>query len=319
MNNNYIKPLLRWTGGKTKMLDCLMDKFPTNISNYYEPFLGGGSVLFRLISEMEVENKVINNFYVNDINHGIISLYTNIKYNINHFLDTLENYIDIFDAAEEVDSHLKYKSPLQHTPIDDIIDKGRVYVYNFYRELYNHYLINNKFDDTAFSVLFLILNKTSYHGLYRVNKNGLFNTSYGFKSPKKKKQLHNVINNDLILNIHELLNLYDVSFTCQDYKKFLNRNFQKDDFIYMDPPYYPVHNQYFTQYTSDSFTNEHRHLIKLTNNINNRNIKFLQSNSYTNYILKHYDKYNIDFVLKNGTILDTPTNKCEVLISNFSY
>ena len=42
LNNNYQKPLLKWCGGKTQIINKIMDKFPKKINNYYEPFLGGG-------------------------------------------------------------------------------------------------------------------------------------------------------------------------------------------------------------------------------------------------------------------------------------
>mgnify|MGYP000400833173 CR=1 FL=1 len=48
--SNTIKPLLKWVGGKTQILDKLITNFPIEINNYQEIFLGGGSVLFTLLS-----------------------------------------------------------------------------------------------------------------------------------------------------------------------------------------------------------------------------------------------------------------------------
>jgi len=47
---DIVKPILKWVGGKTQILDKLIAEFPTKINNYHEIFLGGGSVLFTLLS-----------------------------------------------------------------------------------------------------------------------------------------------------------------------------------------------------------------------------------------------------------------------------
>jgi DNA adenine methylase len=49
-------PFLKWVGGKTQILDNVLDKFPKKINNYYEIFTGGGSVLLGLISRIESNN-----------------------------------------------------------------------------------------------------------------------------------------------------------------------------------------------------------------------------------------------------------------------
>ena len=41
-----VKPLIKWVGGKTQILDNVLQKFPKEMDNYREIFLGGGSVLF---------------------------------------------------------------------------------------------------------------------------------------------------------------------------------------------------------------------------------------------------------------------------------
>ena len=74
------KPILKWVGGKTQIMDKLIMDFPVEINNYHEIFLGGGSVLLTLLSY--IKNgiiKVKGNIYAYDINEPLIYLYKNIQ------------------------------------------------------------------------------------------------------------------------------------------------------------------------------------------------------------------------------------------------
>ena len=80
--NKEIKPIVKWVGGKTQILDKLICEFPTEMNNYREIFLGGGSVLLALLSC--VKNNVIKihgNVYAYDINEPLIYMYKNIQLN----------------------------------------------------------------------------------------------------------------------------------------------------------------------------------------------------------------------------------------------
>jgi DNA adenine methylase len=78
-NNKIQKPFLKWVGGKTQIIDRIISKIPKIIDNYHELFLGGGSVLFAVLS-LQKNNEIIikNKIYAYDINDSLINVYKNI-------------------------------------------------------------------------------------------------------------------------------------------------------------------------------------------------------------------------------------------------
>ena len=83
--NKIFKPLLKWVGGKTQILDKIMCEFPIEINNYHETFVGGGSVLLALLSyAKEGIIQIHDNIYAYDLNEPLIYMYKNIQ--INHLL-----------------------------------------------------------------------------------------------------------------------------------------------------------------------------------------------------------------------------------------
>ena len=85
-NTNLSKPLLKWVGGKTQILDKVFEHFPCTIQNYYEPFIGGGSVLLHLL-EKQLNKEIIikGNIFVSDNNLSLIHFYKTIHSSPNDF------------------------------------------------------------------------------------------------------------------------------------------------------------------------------------------------------------------------------------------
>jgi DNA adenine methylase len=142
-------PILKWVGGKTQLLSQILPLFPTQITNYYEPFVGGASVLIA------VAPRVTGRCVVGDINAPLIQLYNDIKTNPEPLYQKIQALAQQYHAAEDPAA-----------------------LYYQIRTLYNATPLN--LDKSA---MLVFLNKTCFRGLYREGPNG-FNVPFGnYKKP----------------------------------------------------------------------------------------------------------------------------------------
>ena len=131
----------------------------------------------------------------------------------------------------------------------------------------------------------IYLNRTCYNGLYRVNKSGFFNTPIGHNSSIQ------ILNEDGILAISEYLNSNEVSFMNGDYKNALAK-VTKRDFVFFDPPYYPITRDYFLRYDRDYFgVKEQEELKSVCDRLTQKGIRFIQTNSDCSEIRELYSEY----------------------------
>jgi DNA adenine methylase len=138
--NPLVAPVVKWVGGKRQLLQDISKHIPDKFSTYYEPFLGGGAVLFHLQPNRAV---------VNDINEELINIYTVIRDTLEELIKDLKkhkNEADYFYEIRELDRDKKKYSQLSN------IKKASRIIY---------------------------LNKTCYNGLFRVNQQGEFNAPFG--------------------------------------------------------------------------------------------------------------------------------------------
>jgi DNA adenine methylase len=226
------KPIIKWVGGKTQIIDKIMENFPQEINNYYELFLGGGSVLLALLESNIKINGSINAF---DINETLINMYINIRDRPNKIMSYMNIILNKFNNIEEE------KGPRNIKHKKDIKSKESFYYWIRYK--YNKYSQTKK-NSYKGSTLFIFLNKTCFRGVYREGPNG-FNVPYGhYKNPE-------VLNKEHLMNISVLIK--NVNFIHSDFEKSFERTFNINDFIYLDPPYAPINNLSFVNYVADGF------------------------------------------------------------------
>ena len=148
-----IKPFLKWVGGKTQIIDTLLNYFPREIKDYHEIFLGGGSVLLALLQHPDI--KVIGKIYAYDLNEPLIYVYKNIQSNYKELYSTLEYIMNEYSSIEDLngtgDSAI-FRNP---SNVEDA-KKSKESYYYWIRKEYNN--ITDK-SDLLCSAYFIFLNK----------------------------------------------------------------------------------------------------------------------------------------------------------------
>lgn len=293
------KPFLKWVGGKTQIIQQVTSKFPQEMNNYHEPFLGGGSVLFALLSLIREEKIVLKGkIYCYDINEALINVYKHIQSEKESLMNHVEYYMNQYDELSGTNVNRKPQN----------IDEAKTSKESFYywmRHLYNT-IDHNTIEHSA---LFMCINKTCFRGMYREGPNG-FNVPYGHykKTPK-------VMTRDEVDHISNMIQ--DVVFQCCDFENAL-KHVETDDFIYIDPPYAPENKTSFVGYVADGFTyDDHQRLFSQIKNMD-KSIKFVMSNAKVDLVLDEFQDYEYETIVARRAINskkpDSVTN--EVLIYN---
>jgi DNA adenine methylase len=202
---------------------------------------------------------------------------------------------------------------------NELIDILYEHQVNYYknREKY-YYFIRDEYitkNNTELAGRFIFLNKACYNGLYRVNRSGNFNVPHGrYINPK-------ICNKEKLLDCSELLRISDVKISCDVYKNITSKC-ENNDFIYLDPPYFPISKtSNFTDYTKESFgLLEHNELAKEYERLNSIGSKVILSNSNSEYIKTLYKKHDIIKIKSSRNISCNPKkrqNHYDLIILNF--
>lgn len=268
------KPFLKWVGGKTQIINTIIDKIPKEMENYHELFLGGGSVLFAILSlKQQGIIKINKNIYVYDINPVLITLYNNVKNNKDELFYFVDYYIKVYDSITTTVINRKPSS------LEEAVTSKESYYY------WIRYKYNNMDKTTIeYSALFIFLNKLCFRGMYREGPNG-YNVPFGHykKTPK-------IFTKDELDIISELIK--DVHFIHSDFEKSI-KNVKHGDFVYLDPPYAPEHDNSFVGYVEAGFDlNKHKKLFSEVKKLDN--VRFIMSNANVSLVTDEFKDYNID-------------------------
>lgn len=258
-----MKPFLKWVGGKTQILEEVLSDFPAEMNNYYEPFLGGGSVLLGLLTAVqEGRIKVKEKIYASDLNANLISLYKNIQSRPEEVINEVKKLHTEFSKIKGEVVNRKAST------IEEALSSPESY-YFWIRSCFNTMKAEEK-ESVVASARFLFLNKTCFRGLYREGPRG-FNVPFGnYKNPS-------IIEEEHIRAVSALIQ--GVVFNVGTFTEML-KGVKGGDFVYLDPPYAPENETSFVSYTTDGFSEEnHKALFLQCKTIGNGGGCFLMSNA----------------------------------------
>lgn len=224
------------------------------------------------------------NAIVNDFNLELINVYQVIRNNLEELLLDLRQHIndaDYFYNLRGLDRTPEYVN------LTDVQKASRV----------------------------IFLNKTCFNGLYRVNNSGEFNSPFGrYVNP-------NIVNEPTLRAVSNYLNSNNIQYRNGDYAQVLIEA-DRNTFVYLDPPYHPVSaSSNFTGYVQGGWSEADQiRLREVCDELNERNVKFLLSNSSTKFIIDQYQDYHISTVKANRAINSNGAKRGEVdevLIRNY--
>ena len=148
MSTNKPTPFLRWAGGKRRLTSTIVPSFPIGFdpakNRFFEPFVGGGAVMFSLGDSSATLYVPGNKLVINDVNPDLIATYTIIR-------DDVEGLIKELSKLAKSTSQTAFEKVKKSRPTNDLARAAR----------------------------FIYLNKTCFNGLWRVNSKGEFNVPYG--------------------------------------------------------------------------------------------------------------------------------------------
>ncbi len=292
---------LFYVGDKYRLMKQLSDLFPTEINNFYEPFVGGGTVFLNIDAKR---------YFLNDIDKHLV--------NIQKFLIlSAENPERFFKDVEKV--VLKYK--LSHSYKNDIVPASlkkefkKTYYARFNKEGYEKLRVHvnkNKKNDPLVLYILLIY---GFNRMLRFNGGGKFNLPVGNVDFNK-----NVV---IALNSYfEFVQGKKLKFTSQDFRKYFEKKkFEKDDFVYIDPPYLITSSEYNKIWGEK----EEKDLLGTMDKLDKKGVKFALSNvthyngSKNDLLIKWMQKYKVHKIKSNYISYHNNGKKniVEILVTNY--
>lgn len=290
MNDTYIKSPLNYIGGKYKILNQIIPKFPKKINTFVDLFGGGFNVGINVNA---------NNLIYNDVIEPLCEL-------INYFYDNTAD-----DVILKLERNIK----------ENNLTKENLEAFKRLRNKYNHYNYENE-EDRVLDFYTLILYSFNYQ--IRFNQSMEYNTPFG-----KNRSSYNLNTKKNIKSFIDKLNKINLSITKKRFIDFDFSSLGKDDFVYCDPPYlittgsYNDGNRGIKDWTID----DEKSLLNILDDLNSRGVKFalsnvLIANDKKNDILTEWSKKYTVYIIKNTFNNSNYRRKSkddaiEVLITNY--
>lgn len=237
MSNNF----LAWAGGKSQVMKHIAPHIPSYIRNYYEPFLGGGSVLLYMLDKADKGLITIDgNLLCADVNRALILTFDTIRASAERVIQQYEDLCCVFGECISEDKCKKHYCVCMCKECFYLAIRT---TFNAFAKKHLHSQGDtfevSKIHMTAridIAAQFLFLNATCYRGLYRESKSGAMNSCFWTKRPLKPKS-------QAIRDAATLFRKFNVQFVACSYEVFFRdyvvQPANMSDFVLIDPPYIP--------------------------------------------------------------------------------
>lgn len=284
------KPFVKWAGGKKQLLPVILPQIPSNISRYFEPFIGGGAVYWNIKAK---------EYHINDYNSELTNVYACVKASLKGLCADLQILQNAFYALADENARRDFYNSIRDT------DRSA----NF-----------KTTSPTARAARFIFLNKTCFNGLFRQNTQGFMNTPYGQvgKYNKALPLICDVSNLNACSNHMTTTTIHTGSFIQ------LKKLARPDDFWFFDPPYLPLKKgSDFTAYTDAGFPmSEHEALADLLRYLDSIGAKFMLTNHNTPVAHDLYKGFHITPVnarraISSSASTRTSTENIEIIVKNY--
>ena len=283
-----IQSPLNYTGGKFKLLPQILPLFPANINTFVDLFCGGCNVGINVDCQ---------NVIYNDLDTNLLYLYNTFKN-----LDKQSIFEWIYEIINKYELSLVSEKGYDYYKCDSSKGLGSYNKEKFLklRADFNEKKKKGNYYYYYYVMLYVII-VYAFNNQIRFNSNGEFNLPVGKRDFNKKMQQKL---SDFIDKIKE----QNCKFTCLDFRKFNIDILEKDDFVYVDPPYLITCATYNEQ--GGWSENDEKDLLCFLDELNRKKLRFALSN-----VLRSKGKENMILI----EWLDKNTDRYTAINLNYSY
>lgn len=277
------RPVVKWAGGKARLVSALVERMPSRIATFVEPFAGGAALFFALASEAP---RRFDRAILADKNVDLVACYRALKGDVDALVARVAKYErDHLKLPQQQRAEHFYEVRKQKPKTD--VERG---------------------------ARLLFLNRTCFNGLWRVNASGQFNVPFGrYEKPK-------ILDEEALRAAH--VALQHATIQLADFEA-VTKDLGPADFVYFDPPYVPVsRTANFTAYARDGFDlDDQKRLARLLFTLRERGVRAVLSNNDSPVTREIYEGLHVERVPMRRGINSDPTKRGfvdELLVMNFA-
>ena len=278
MNRKIERSPLFYVGDKYRLMKQILNLFPTEINNFYEPFVGGGTVFL---------NVEANKYFLNDVDKHLVNIHKLL-------ISNAKSPKDFFDEIEKIINRYKLSRSYKKDIVPDWLKKEfkKTYYAKFNKEGYEKLRVCVNISRKNDPLILYVLLIYGFNRMLRFNGSGKFNLPVGNVDFNK-----NVVS--ALNNYFDFVKNKNIELTTKDFRKlFEGKEFFENDFVYLDPPYLIASSEYNKLWSEKEETD----LLNFIDELDNKGVKFALSN-VTHYNgskndllvawMKKYNAYNI--------------------------